>query len=121
VWIVAVVLGVVTVAALDLILLIGASGEPLQWFGILVPVLDMSLLASSITFGIAFFRRGNRLFGSLFLANPLILLVALMLRISGVQFSRALLFGADLYWLNLYLVGLVIWIREGTPFPHRLP
>jgi hypothetical protein len=51
--------------------------------------------------------------GLLFLGNLAVMLGALLLRGAGVQFPRTVLFGADLYWLNLYLVGLVICIREG--------
>ena len=40
------VLGVVTVVALDLILLIGAGGELPPWFGTLVVVMDLTLVAS---------------------------------------------------------------------------
>lgn len=104
--IVGVVLGAVTVVALDLILLIGAGGEPPPWFGALVLVMDVSLIASSVSLGIAFLRFGRRLLGVLFLMNLVVMLGALMLRVSGVRFPRVLLFGADLYWLNLYLVGL---------------
>jgi hypothetical protein len=110
--IVGVVLGMVTVVALDLILLIGASGEPPSWFAALVLVMDLSLIASSVTLGIAFLRRGRFPLGTLFLVNLVVMLGALMLRVSGVEFPRAVLFAADVYWLNLYLVGLVILIRE---------
>jgi hypothetical protein len=110
--IVGVVLGVVTVVTLDLILLIGASGEPSSWFDSLVLVMDVSLITSSIVLGIAFLRGGRRPLGALFLVNLVVTLGAPMLRVSGVQFPRAVLFGADLYWLNLYLVGLTFWIRE---------
>ena len=50
--------------------------------------------------------------GALFMANLVVMAGALVLRVSGVQFPRGVLFGADLYWLNLYLVGLVISIHE---------
>jgi hypothetical protein len=121
--VVAVVLGVVTVAALDLILLIGAGDEPPAWFGVLVLVMDGSLVASSVTLGVAFLGRGRRVLGVLFLGNLVVMLGALVVRASGLQFPRAVLFGADLYWLNLYLVGLVIFIREGSssPNPARRP
>jgi hypothetical protein len=54
-----VVLGVVTVAALDLIPLIGAGGEPPPWFGALVLAMDLSLIVSSVALGVAFHRRGG--------------------------------------------------------------
>jgi hypothetical protein len=120
--IVGVVLGVITVVALDLILLIGAGGEPPPWFGALVLVMDLSLIASSVALGVTFLRSGRRLLGLLFLANLVVMLVALILRVSGVQFPRTVLFGADLYWLNLYLVGLAILIRERrVSLPNQLP
>jgi hypothetical protein len=60
--------------------------------------------------------------GLLFLVNLVVMLGALLLRLSGVEFPRSVLFGADLYWLNLYLVGLVIWAREGpASSPNPLP
>jgi hypothetical protein len=110
--IIAVALGVLTVGALNLILLIGACGELPPWFGALVLVMDVSLLASSVALGVTFLRKGSRLLGALFLANLVVMLGALGLRVAGVQLPRAVLFGADLYWLNLYLVGLAIWIRD---------
>jgi hypothetical protein len=119
--IVAVVLGLVTVAALDLILLAGAGDEPPVWFGILVLVMDVSLLASSVTLGTVLLARGRRLLGALFLGNLAVMLGALVLRTSGVEFPRAVPFGADVYWLNLYLLGLVVCIREGPDTPNQAP
>src|SRR5262249_13341764 len=63
---IALALGPLTVAALDLILLLGASGEVPPWFGALVLAMDLSLLASSIGLGLSFLRRGRRLLGALF-------------------------------------------------------
>lgn len=104
----AMILGVMVVAALDLILLIGTSAEPPLWFGLLVLVMDLCLVTSSVAFGIAFSRSGRRLLGAMFLGNLFIMLAALMIRTWGVSIPRAALFGADLYWLNLYMVGLVV-------------
>jgi hypothetical protein len=100
------------VGALNLILLIGTSDEPAPWFGILVLLMDVSLIASSVALGVTFLRGGKRLLGALFLGNLLLMLVAFLVRIIGMQFPRAVLFAADLYWLNLYLVGIVVFIRE---------
>lgn len=111
----AVVLGVVTTAALDLILLIGTGREPPPWFGLLVLMMDLSLIGSSVALGIVFLGRGHRL-AALFLGNRPVMLVALALRMLEVPIPRAALFGADLYWLNLYLVGLMICVSEGEVF-----
>jgi hypothetical protein len=116
------VLGAVTVAALDLILLVGAAGEPPPWFGALVLAMDLSLAASSVALGASFLRRHRPLLGVLFLGNLAVMLAALALRASGADIPRAVLFGADLYWLNLYLVGLVTGTREGrAPWPGPPP
>ncbi len=108
-------LGVATTAALDLILLVGASGEQPSWFGVLVLVMDVALAASSVALGVVFLRDRMRTLGWLFLGNLGVMLAALLLRASGVRFPPAVLFGADLYWLNLYIVGLVVCIRGHRP------
>ncbi len=108
----ALALGLLTVVALDLVVFIGAAGEP-PWFGVLVLALDLSLLASSVALGVVFFRRGRRALGAVFLGNLALMLAALVLRAAGLEFPRAVLFGADLYWLNLYLVGLAVCVRDG--------
>lgn len=115
--IVGVLTGLATVAALDFILLLGASGERPLWFGALVLSMDVLLLVSSIALGTTFLCEKRWTLGVLFLLNPIAMLLALPLRLSGVAFPRAVLFGADLYWLNLYLVGLVICIRKRPASP----
>src|SRR4051812_42218207 len=87
--VVAAVLGLTTVAALDLVLLIGTAGDPPPWFGALVLVMDVSLLASSVAFGVVFLRTGRRLLGALFLFNLVIMLAALAVRASGAEIPRA--------------------------------
>src|SRR5688572_21514238 len=108
--IVGVVLGVVTTVALVLILLLGY--EPPSWFGTLVRVMDLSLIISSIALGITFFGQGKRLWGFVFLSNLAPMLTALALVALGVQLPPAVLFGADAYWLVLYLVGLTVCVFE---------
>jgi hypothetical protein len=61
-----------------LILVIGARGDPPSRFGVRVLVMDLPLLASNVALGIAFPRRGHRLLGALFLAKPLLMLLALV-------------------------------------------
>ena len=111
---VGVVLGVVTVAALDLILLIGVGGGPPPWFGALVLVMDLALISSSVALGVLFLRRGRRVLGVLFFGNLAAMLAALVLRVSAVEIPRPALFAADLYWLNLYLVGLAVAARASV-------
>ena len=120
--VVAVGLGLVTVAALNLILLVGAGGELPARFGLLVLVMDLSLLGSSLGLGVLCLANGRRLLGALFLGNLLVMAGALALRAADVPIPRAVLFGADLYWLNLYLVGLVICTRgrPASPSPAVL-
>lgn len=117
--IVAVAQGVLTVAALDLVLLAGAGAEPPPWFGILVSVMDVSLVASSVTLGAVLLDTGRRLLGALFLGNLAVMLGALALATSGARLPRAVLFGAGVYWLNLHLVGLVACTCESTSSPYR--
>ncbi len=118
------ILALATILALELIQLIGASSDPPRsaWFGALTAAMDLCLVASSAILGPTLLRRGRRLLGLLFTANPALMLGAFILRSSGVEFSRALLFGVGLYWLNLYLVGLSLGWRTllDTP-PGRAP
>jgi len=103
-------LSIATILSLNLILLLGAAVEDpdsiRRVFNGLVVVLDLSLVSSSGLLGLFFMRRRCRLLGALFFLNILIFGVAVILRTSEVRFPPALLFAADLYWLNLYLIGL---------------
>ncbi len=107
---------ILTIVALNLILWIGASTDLPRppWFGVLTGTMDLGLVVSSTLIGSILMRRGRRVFGLLFLANVAVMLGAFVLRLSGVEFSRGVLFGVDLYWLNLYLVGLSSEWREIT-------
>jgi len=102
-------LSILTILSLDLILLLGALEHDLQSvrpvFKGLVAVMDLSLVSSSALLGLIFMRHGARVLGAVFLLNIVIFAAAFVLVGSGVRFSRVLLFGADIYWLNLYLIG----------------
>ena len=102
-------LSILTILSLDLILLLGALEHDLQSvrpvFNGLVAVMDLSLVSSSALLGLIFMRHGARVLGAVFLLNIVIFAAAFVLVGSGVRFSRVLLFGADIYWLNLYLIG----------------
>ncbi len=102
--------GLVTVAALDMVLLLGATGEP-PWFGTLVMVMDITLIVSSILLGVVFLRDGKTVLASLFLSNLGLMLAAMLIRAYGLRLTPMVLFGADVYWLNLYISGLVVCIR----------
>jgi len=105
-----ILLSLATILSLNLLLLLGAAVEDpdsiRRVLNGLVVVLDLSLVSSSGLLGVFFMRRRCRILGALFLLNILIFGVAVILRISGVRFPPVLLFAADLYWLNLYLIGL---------------
>jgi hypothetical protein len=116
---IAMALGAVTAAAISFVLLAAAAGDPPAWFGPLVLAMDMSLAASSVALGAVFFGRRQPLLGALFLGNLALMLAALAFRAAGAEFPRAVLLGADLYWLALYLVGLAALLRERATPPGR--
>jgi hypothetical protein len=103
-------LSLVTILSLDLILLLGAAVPDTQsigpYFNALVAVMDLSLVASSGLLGLFFLRHHSRSLGAAFLLNIGIFAVAFLLVTSGIRFARILLFAADIYWLNLYLIGM---------------
>ena len=97
-------LSILTILSLDLILLVGAAVPDPQsmrpYFGALVAVMDLSLVASSGLLGYFFLRRRSRFLGAAFLLNIGIFMLAFILVATGVRFSPTLLFAADIYWLN---------------------
>jgi hypothetical protein len=103
-------LSLVTIFSLDLILLVGSAGPDPQsirpYFNALVAVMDLSLVSSSSLLGLFFLRHHSRFLGAAFLLNIGIFAVASVLVTSGVRFAPILLFAADVYWLNLYLIGI---------------
>jgi hypothetical protein len=106
----ALTLGVVTVAILNVVIIVGAglpdsaSGERL--IATLIPVLDFCVIVSSVLLGRTLVARGFRTLGILFLLNIALFALAIVVRVSGSMPPRWLLFGTDVYWLNLYLVAL---------------
>lgn len=108
------ILALATVASLELIQLVGAGYDPPRppWFTALTVMMDLCLISSSAILWPAFLRRGGPLLGALFAANLAVMAMAFALRVAGVEFSRPpILFGAGLYWLTLYLVGLALGWR----------
>lgn len=107
---VSIALGILVVASLDAILLVGAAGPdlgvPPGLIGGLVPVLDVALVASSLLLGLGFARRRQAFLSALFFGNVALFVVAAALRVTGFIFRPAVLFAADLYWLHLYLIVL---------------
>jgi hypothetical protein len=105
-----ILLSIVTIISLDLILLLGAGvrdTESLQpFFNGLIMVLDLSLVSSSGLLGFHFARQPNKLLAALFFLNVGIFVVAFIVRAIGISFPLLLLFAADLYWLNLYVICL---------------
>src|SRR5438105_12214345 len=75
-------------------------------FGILVFVMDVSLVVSSYLLGYLFWKEHRVVWATLFFTNLLIMVAAFVLKLSGTVLSSFVLFGTDLYWLNLYLACL---------------
>jgi len=106
----ALTLGVVTVAILNVVIIVGAglpasaSGERL--IAALIPVLDFCVVVSSVLLGKTLVARGLRTLGILFFLNIALFALAIVVRVSGSMPPRWLLFATDVYWLNLYLVAL---------------
>ena len=112
---IAIALSIATVLALDLILLLGAGVQDRESirpvFGGLVMVMDLSLVSSSSLLGFRFARLGNKRAAALFFLNIGLFVVAFLFVASGVRLHPLLLYTADLYWLNLYLVCLTRYGR----------
>ena len=102
-------LSILTIICLDFIILLAALEHDVQSiqpvFNGLVAVMDLSLVSSSVLLGHFFMRHHARVLGGVFLLNIVIFVVAFILVTWGARFPRVLLFGADIYWLNLYLIG----------------
>ena len=69
-------------------------------------VMDLCLVSSSSLLGFRFARLGNKRPAALFFLDIGLFVVAFLFVASGVRFRSLLLYAADLYWLNLYLVCL---------------
>jgi hypothetical protein len=106
----AIALAIATVAALDLIVVVGAglpasaTGERL--LAVAVPTMDLCLVLSSVLLGRLLLATGHRTLGTLLMFNLVLFAAAAVLRVLGSIPPRWVLFAADLYWLNLYLVTL---------------
>ncbi|HWE36063.1 MAG TPA: hypothetical protein VG406_05770 [Isosphaeraceae bacterium] len=115
----ALALSVVVIACLNAILLIGAAfpgrADLKPAFDATILAFDLALVSSSLLLGIFFARRRQRVMAVVFFANVGIEALALIYRGTGRTFSPLALFGADLYWLQLYVIVLVCyakWILE---------
>ena len=104
----AIVRSFATIVSLNTILLLGVSvrkPDSIQAiFNSVVAVIDVSLVSSSRLLGSLFLNNQAPLLACLFFPNVVIFIIAFFLRIRGVVFPPIVLFGADLYWLNLYLI-----------------
>lgn len=106
----AAIFAIATVTLLNVIVVIG-SGIPNsatggQVIATIVPIIDFCILASSVLLGRMLIAGGFRKVGFLFIGNIGFFVVARVMHIIGSPPPRWLLFSADLYWLNLYLVTL---------------
>ena len=110
----AIALSIATVLALDLILGAGIQdpGSIRPIFGGLVIVMDLCLVSSSSLLGFRFARLGSKRPAALFFLNIGLFVVAFLFVASGVRLHPLLLYTADLYWLNLYLVCLTRYGRS---------
>ena len=106
----AVALAIATVGALNVIVLLGAglpaSDTSERVLAIAVPIMDVCLVTSSILLGRSFLATGHRTLGTLLLLNLALFAAAIVIRMRGSIPPRWVLFTADVYWLNLYLVAL---------------
>jgi len=104
----AVALAIATVATLDLILLVGAgfptTGERLT--AVVVPIMDLCLVVSSVLLARILIAAGVRRLGMFFVLNLALFAMAAVVRARGSMPPRWLLYGVDVYWVNLYLVAL---------------
>jgi hypothetical protein len=117
-------LSLIVIACLNLILLIGAAFpgrvdlKPI--FDATILFFDVALVSSSLLLGTLLGRRRERLFAVLFFANVGIFAVAIIYRSVGKPFPPLILFGADLYWLQLYVVVIGRhgrWLLGSPPEP----
>lgn len=119
---VSLILALTVIASLDVILLWGAvtAGKVVGsnvTFGIVVLVMDFSLIGSSLLLGYLFCRAHRAAWAGFFFANLLIMLAGVVLKLSGTAISSLVLFAVDVYWLNLYLACLASEWRWFTIAP----
>jgi hypothetical protein len=117
---IAIAFALIVVVSLNVILLLGSAGEdmgaPAGILGGSVAIFDVSLVVSSIVLSLAFARLKLGLLSALFFGNLALFIVAAAARVSGISIRPAVLFAADLYWLNVYLVVLA---RHWGQLAHR--
>jgi hypothetical protein len=103
----ALVSAIATVALLDVILIMAASGQAQNWpFEPSTDALALSMLVSSALLGYILTVSGQRFIGGVFLLNVAAGLIGAGVALSGVRLSVPMLCAADVYWLNLYLIAL---------------
>ena len=99
-----------TVGALNLILLVASAvhdpGVLQPALFVLVNVLHLGLVVSSPLLGTWYWRAGRRWLGVVFWGNLVALEVSAVVRVTWGIFPPLVLFGADVTWLNLYLICL---------------
>ena len=100
----------ILILALNTLLLLGATFPDADSIrptlnGVIV-VFEVALLVSSGLLGSWYWRIGPRWLGVVFGGNIAVSAFGMIFRLAGGVFPALVLFGADLYWLNLYLVCL---------------
>jgi hypothetical protein len=105
-----VTVAIATVAALNVVLIVGAgladSTTEQRLLAIVVPIMDLCLVLSSVLLARMLMAQGFRTLGLLFILNLVLFALALVVRLGGSMPPRWLLFTVDVYWLNLYLIAL---------------
>jgi hypothetical protein len=117
---IAIAFALIVVVSLNVILLLGAAGAdmgaPAGVLAASVAIFDVSLVVSSLLLGLTFAKLKRAHLSALFFGNLALFIVAAAVRLSGISFRPAVLFAADLYWLNVYLVVLA---RHWGQIAHR--
>jgi len=103
---------VFVIVCLNGIILWGAAADGIPangivTFRVLVLLMDLGLVTSSLLLTYLFWRERRLKWAVLFAFNLVIMAGALAVRARGAALSPLILFAADLYWLQLYLVCLL--------------
>jgi hypothetical protein len=103
---------VFVILCLNGIILWGAAADGVPAIGIitfrvLVLLMDLGLVTSSLLLTYLFWRERRLKWAVLFAFNLVIMAGASAVRTGGAELSPLILFAADLYWLQLYLVCLL--------------
>ena len=86
----------------------GVPAKDIVTFRVLVLLMDLGIVTSSLLLTYLFWRERRLKWAVLFAFNLVIMAGALAVRARGAALSPLILFAADLYWLQLYLVCLVL-------------